>query len=140
LACLKTLRFIAALFSHPSAAELQAILTDDASVERDGLLELLFSPDEALQVEPKTCWPFHSAASLDTEAVAARLHGRRWRDLSGSADGRGELPVALDAAIGPRLTSELRIGRNIPAPAADVIDAYSPVTPASLLMMRNAPL
>ena len=47
----ETVRFIDSTFAHPSAAELSALLTDDAVPERDSLLELLFSPDEALQIE-----------------------------------------------------------------------------------------
>jgi len=66
-------------FSHPSAAELQAILTDEASVEGNGLLELLFSPNEALQASSKTCWALHSARVSDTEAVGRPPgNGRRW--------------------------------------------------------------
>jgi len=136
----ETLRFIDGTFSHPSAAELQAILTDDASVERDGLLELLFSPDEALQVELENLLALPQRASLDTEAVAARLARTPLAVIFRFPDGRGELPVALTPLLAHRLTSELRIGRNIPAPAADVIDAYLTGYARQRLrvMMRNA--
>ena len=45
-----TLRFIDSTFSQPSAAELAAILKDDDAPEGDSLLELLFAPDDALQI------------------------------------------------------------------------------------------
>lgn len=47
----EVLRFIDSTFFNPTAAELAAVAGDESASERDPLLELLFAPDEAFQVE-----------------------------------------------------------------------------------------
>ena len=42
--------FIDSTFSNPTINELQAILDDDTNCEGDTLMELLFFPDETIQV------------------------------------------------------------------------------------------
>jgi hypothetical protein len=118
----ETLRFIDGTFSDPSAAEVEATLEDDASVERDSLLELLFSPDEALQIELENLLAIQHRANPDAEEVAARLAMAPLAVIFRFPGGRGELKVALTPRLARRLTSELRITRNLPAPAAEVID------------------
>jgi hypothetical protein len=49
-----TQRFIDSTFSHPSAAEVLAILADESNCERDSLVELVFFPDETMQVGLET--------------------------------------------------------------------------------------
>ena len=46
-----TQHFIDSTFSNPSVSELEEILQDDSNCERDSLLELLFFPDESLQLQ-----------------------------------------------------------------------------------------
>jgi len=136
----ETLRFIDGTFSDPSAAEVEAILKDEASVERDSLLELLFSPDEALQVELENLLALPHRTSPDAQEVAARLTMAPLPVIFRFPDGRGELQVALTPPLARRLTSGLRIGRNLPAPAVDAIDVnFSGRTRQRLrVMIRNA--
>jgi hypothetical protein len=136
----ETLRFIDGTFSDPSAAEVEAILKDEASVERDSLLELLFSPDEALQVELENLLALPHRSSPDAQEVAARLTMAPLPVIFRFPDGRGELQVALTPPLARRLTSGLRIGRNLPAPAVDAIDVnFSGRTRQRLrVMIRNA--
>ena len=42
--------YIDSTFSSPTIKELQAILDDDSNCEGDTLMELLFFPDESIQV------------------------------------------------------------------------------------------
>ncbi|MCK7504216.1 MAG: hypothetical protein MZV70_09055 [Desulfobacterales bacterium] len=75
----ETLRFIDSTFSHPSAAELAAHRsTDDAAPERDSLLELLFSPDEAsADRDLERRLGLAGRNRYDRKQVIARLAGRR---------------------------------------------------------------
>ena len=43
--------YIDSTFSHPTIEELEDILADDSNCEKDSLVELLFFPDESMQVE-----------------------------------------------------------------------------------------
>ena len=45
------LHFIDSTCFNPTAAELAAVAGDESASERDPLLELLFTPDEAFQIE-----------------------------------------------------------------------------------------
>jgi hypothetical protein len=136
----ETLRFIDGTFSHPSAAELQSILTDDALLERDSLLELLFSPDESLQLELENLLALPQQGDPDAEEVAVRLAMTPLAVSFRFADGRGELQVALTLPLARRLTSALRIGRDLPAPVAGRINACgtAPARRRLRVMLRNA--
>jgi hypothetical protein len=136
----ETLRFIDGTFSDPSTAEVEAVIKDEASVERDSLLELLFSPDEALQVELENLLALPHRSSPDAQEVAARLTMAPLPVIFRFPDGRGELQVALTPPLARRLTSGLRIGRNLPAPAVDAIDVnFSGRARQRLrVMIRNA--
>ena len=43
--------YIDSTFSNPTVKDLEAILADDANCEKDSLMELLFFPDESLQIQ-----------------------------------------------------------------------------------------
>ncbi len=46
-----TLHYIDSTFSNPSTGELEKLLKDESSCETDSLLELLFYPDESMQLQ-----------------------------------------------------------------------------------------
>ncbi|MBW2706717.1 MAG: hypothetical protein JRD84_10465, partial [Deltaproteobacteria bacterium] len=43
--------YIDSTFSNPTIEELQTILGDDANCEKDSLMDLLFFPDESMQIQ-----------------------------------------------------------------------------------------
>ncbi|MCK5205289.1 MAG: hypothetical protein KAR15_15505, partial [Desulfobacterales bacterium] len=45
-----TLHYIDSTFSNPSIGELEELLQDESSCETDSLIELLFFPDESVQL------------------------------------------------------------------------------------------
>jgi hypothetical protein len=121
-----TLRFIDSTFSQPSAAELAEILRDETAAERDSLLELLFSPDEALQIELEPQLTLPDGGGAAEEEVAARLAAAAPTVTFRFPDGRGELAAALTEALACRLVRGLGIGRKLPASAAEAIEAVVP--------------
>ena len=46
-----TLHYIDSTFSNPSIGELEELLQDESSCETDSLIELLFFPDESVQMQ-----------------------------------------------------------------------------------------
>jgi hypothetical protein len=46
-----TLHYIDSTFSNPSIGELEELLQDESSCEADSLIELLFFPDEPVQIQ-----------------------------------------------------------------------------------------
>jgi len=86
----ETLRFIDGTFSDPRLRS-GAILKDEASVERDSLLELLFSRMKPSRSSSKTCWP-SPPHKPDAQEVAAADHSAV-AGIFRFPDGRGELQV-----------------------------------------------
>jgi hypothetical protein len=136
----ETLSFIDSTFSHPSAAELAAILGDDAAPERDSLLELLFSPDEDLQLALEDFLDARQEASPAPQEVLARLAAAPLTAVFRFPDGRGTLAAAMTAELARRMVFGLRIDRALPAAIAAVIDACAAGCSGRRLrvMLRNA--
>lgn len=136
----ETVRFIDSTFSHPSAAELAAILADEAAPERDSLLELLFSPDEDLQIEVEDLLDDRPETGPPPEAVAARLAAAPLAVPFRFPDGRGRLEAPLTQALARRLVLGLRIDRTLPAAVAAVVhtDVAGPCRRRLRVMLRNS--
>jgi hypothetical protein len=116
-----TLRFVDATFSQPSAAELAAILEDAAAPECDSLLELLFAPDDALQIELEDRLSLQAREPPASEAVVTGLTSAPLTVRFRFPDGRGTLEVALTPHLARRLVDGLRIDRELPPKVAEVI-------------------
>jgi hypothetical protein len=120
----EVLRFIEATFSNPSTGELAAILADESNGERDSLLELLFSPDEPIQLELEEFLALHSSEAVDAGRVVEIL----CRTVPSVAFVRPEgdsLMAAITPALALRFVRQLRIDRPIPPPIAAVIDSQT---------------
>ena len=109
----ESVRFIDSTFSNPSAAEIARRLADESDPERDGLLELLLSPDEdhRVAIEPL----LEPAADVDESEIARRLLRDVGRVRFRLPDGRGAFEVVLTAALARGFVAGLAIGRRIPA-------------------------
>jgi hypothetical protein len=137
----ETLRFIDSTFSPPSAAALAVILQEDSAPESDSLLELLFSPDEPLQIELEERLglpPGEEAPSA--EEVVGRLVAAPQAVAFRFPDGRGVLEFVMTAPLARRLVSGLGIDRVLPHAVAEVIAANVPGPAGQRLrvMLRNA--
>jgi hypothetical protein len=135
-----TVRFIDSTFSHPSPAELGAIIADDADPERDSLLALLFSPDEPLQIELESRLNRLQGETAAAEEVVACLETAPLTVKFGFPDGRGVLEAALTPPLARRMIDGLRIDRALPAGVDEAIEAAAPGRSGNRLrvMLRNA--
>ncbi len=135
-----TVRFIDSTFSHPSAAELAAIIDDDADPERDSLLALLFSPDEPVPIELESRLSRLQGETPSAEEVVARLVAPPLPVRFRFPDGRGVLEVVLATALASRLIHGLGIDRVLPAGVHETIAAAAPGRCGNRLrvMLRNA--
>ncbi|MFZ0241277.1 MAG: hypothetical protein WAL90_06470 [Desulfobacterales bacterium] len=98
--------YIDATYAHPSPTDLKRILGDESDPDREGLLELIFFPDERLQQNIEELLPEEGGLELaDVEALAADLTARRLRCALVFPDGRLAIdfqPHAVDSFL-PRL-------------------------------------
>jgi hypothetical protein len=106
------LHFIDSTFSHPTAAELAVVAGDESASEHDPLLELLFTPDEAFQVELEETL---AGRGLDAERVAGLLCRPPLQVRFRFPDARGALGLEMTPPLARHFVSQLRIDRTIPA-------------------------
>jgi len=118
----EVMRFIDSTFSDPSAAELAAILGTDADSERDSLLELLFSPDESIQLELEEFLVTKGSRGLNEEGrVVERICRPPLTAAFRLPENRGVVNVAVTPRLARRFVYQLKIDRLIPeSVAADI--------------------
>jgi hypothetical protein len=118
----EVMRFIDSTFSDPSAAELAAILGTDADSERDSLLELLFSPDESIQLELEEFLVTKGSSGLNEEGrVVERICRPPLTAAFRLPENRGVVNVAVTPRLARRFVYQLKIDRLIPeSVAADI--------------------
>jgi hypothetical protein len=147
----EVLHFIDSTFFNPTAAELAAVAGDESASERDPLLELLFAPDEAFQVELEETLP---GGRLDEEQVAGLLCRPPFQVRFRFPDARDAFGLEMTLPLARHFVSQLRIGSPIPADlsqalesAADAGDRYrarvlirnarAPLTAATVAFLRD---
>ena len=92
------LGYIDATFSNPSVKDLEGIVADESDPEREGLLELIFFPDEPMQQKLEELLPEEGGLEQgDVDAVAAELSARRIHTALVFSDRRGRLAVGARA-------------------------------------------
>lgn len=117
----EVMRFIDSTFSDPSAAELAVILGSDADSERDSLLELLFSPDESIQLELEELLVTKGSRGLNEGRVVERICRPPLTAAFRLPENRGVVNVAVTPRLARRFVYQLKIDRLIPeSVAADI--------------------
>jgi hypothetical protein len=129
----------AALFP-PDPDRLSAFLKDDGDGQRDSLLDLIFSPDEAVQIDME---PLLEAArcSPDDEAwLLARLKDRVIDARILMPEGRFLVKTAVPSAIKSQYLARLAVCRQLDARVAAAVENYvSPARQAVVkVRLRNA--
>jgi len=117
------MRFIDSTFSEPSAAELAAILNAESDSERDSLLELLLSPDEAVQLDLEELLNELAPFEMDAEAMVAILSRPTLSVEFRLPQNRGAIHVAMPPDHIRRFLRPLHIDRSIPMPLAAAVEA-----------------
>lgn len=134
------LHYIDSTFSNPSLPELEEILGDDANCEKDSLLELIFFPDPALQVQLEDLLESGNFQVEDEEKISRRLAAKKLQTTLLFPAGRGRLPLAVPGwAIG-RFISHLNIFKKPDPALVDAIRRYVPQAHQALckVKLRNA--
>ena len=108
------LGYIDATFSNPSVKDLEGIVADESDPEREGLLELIFFPDEPMQQKLEELLP--EAGGLgqnDVDAVAAELYTRRIHSALVFSDRRDRLAVDFPPGLVTTFLQRLNLTRRI---------------------------
>ncbi len=108
-----TQHYIDSTFSNPSIDTLAALVKDEANCETDSLLELLFFPDESLQLQLEqmidaVCFEKHDERAIE-DMVCTQLFQTRicFRD------GRGSFGMAVSPANMAQFIARLNLSRPL---------------------------
>jgi hypothetical protein len=114
--------YIDSTFSNPTIIELEAILQDDSNCEKDPLMELLFFPDESMQLELEEMLEFLQLDKPDEDTVADALcRGPLRVDLCLPQD-RGSIELELPHGVIPGFIARLHIAKHLNPKLREVIN------------------
>jgi hypothetical protein len=106
-----TQHYIDSTFSNPSAVELEELLQDDSSCETDSLLELLFFPDESVQVQLEPLLDRTRFQKQDERKIQDMVLAKPLQAHFRFSDGRGALHMAAAPSSMAQFIARLNLTR-----------------------------
>lgn len=120
------LHYIDSTFSNPSLQELEEILCDESNCEKDSLLELIFFPDQTLQVQLEDLLESHDFGTEDEEKLSRALIAKRLQTTLLFPAGRGRLTLAVPDWALERFICRLNISKKPDPAIMNAIRLYVP--------------
>ena len=117
--------YIDSTFSNPSIEELQAILQDDSNCEKDSLMELLFFPDEAMQLALEEILENLQIGKQDEDNVLEALRRESLQVNMRLPEGRGSLNLILPHEVAPGFIARLHISKHLNEKLREAINKYA---------------
>jgi len=116
--------YIDSTFSNPTVKELESILADDANCEKDSLMELLFFPDESMQVQLEKTLERYKPQDEDASSILTYLCGDPLQVTFRFEDDRGALKLQIPADVIRQFLLRLKISRHLEANLIESICNY----------------
>ena len=117
--------YIDSTFSNPTIEELQAILQDDSNCEKDSLMELLFFPDETMQLELEEMLESLQLCKPDEDKVRGALCREKLPVMMRLPEDRGTIDLVLPHEVAPGFIVRLHIAKHLDGKLREVIDKYA---------------
>ena len=116
------IHYIDSTFSNPSIEELQAILQDDSNCEKDSLMELLFFPDETMQLELEEMLESYRLGEPDEDMVKDALCRESVQVMIRFPEDRGTIELVLPQEVAPGFIARLHIAKHLDGKLREVIN------------------
>jgi len=116
------IHFIDSTFSNPSLEELQTLLHDESNCEKDSLIELLFFPDEAMQLELEALLETLRLRQQDETQLLNFLCREPLTTVFRFPQKKDTLNLSLPQDAVPVFISRLRIAKHLDPKLRDAID------------------
>ena len=117
--------YIDSTFSNPTIKELQTILADDSNCEKDSLMELLFFPDESMQIQLEEMLESLQLGNQDEKNVLDTLGRDSLQVNMRLPEDRGSLNLILPHAVAPEFIARLHISKHLDGKLREVINKYA---------------
>jgi len=109
----EVVQYIDSTFSNPTIEELNNILQDDSNCEKESLVELLFFPDENIQLQLEEFLENDSFEQEDEEKILNYLCQKPLLIVFHFADKRGAFSFAIPEATARQFVKRLNISKQI---------------------------
>jgi len=105
--------YIDSTFSNPTIEELQTILGDDANCEKDSLMDLLFFPDESMQIQLEETLERYRPENEDRNNILTYLCRDPLQVTFHFEDDRGRLKLQIPEDVIPQFLTRLKISKHL---------------------------
>jgi hypothetical protein len=131
------IHYIDSTFTNPTISELQSILHDDSNCEKDSLMELLFFPDESMQIQLEELLENLQMSKPDEKKVLDSLCRESPQVTVRFPEERGSLNLILPQEGVPAFVSRLRISKHLDSFVFQNTWTESCVSPSIFLPTRT---
>ena len=108
-----TQHYIDSTFSHPNIEELDKLLQDESSCETDSLMELLFFPDESVQMQLEELLEDTRIQLKDESAIQTQICSQSFQTRFRFSDGRGTLKMKVTPTHVNAFMERLNLTRSL---------------------------
>ena len=108
-----TQHYIDSTFSHPTIAEIDALLQDEYSCETDSLMELLFFPDESVQLQLEDLLEDTQLQPEDEQVIQTLVCNQPFQTRFRFHEGRGTLKMEVTPAHVNAFVERLNLTRSL---------------------------
>jgi hypothetical protein len=122
----ETQHYIDSTFSNPSVDEFEALLQDESSCETDSLMELLFFPDESLQLQLEEIIEDTHFQRRDEQEIQKRVCSKPLQTQIRFSDGRGTLKKMVTSSNANQFIERLNLSRCLDPKLRSTITRYVP--------------
>ena len=123
-----TLHYVDSTFSNPSSEALKNLLQDESSCETDSLRELLFFPDESVQLQVEGMLEDIQFREQDEQKIQKLVCSEPLQTRIRIPDNRGTLGLEVTPANVTQFIAHLHLSRNLNPKLTAAINAH--VSPA----------
>lgn len=117
--------YIDSTFSNPTNEELQTILHDDSNCEKDSLMELLFFPDETMQLALEEMLENLQLGKPEEDKVRDALCRESLQVEMRLPKDRGSINLVLPHEVIPGFIARLDISKHLDGKLREVINKYA---------------
>ena len=116
--------YIDSTFSNPSINELEEIINDEHNCERDSLIELLFFPDESMQIKLEEFLESEDFKKEDEEKVLSCILDKKLLTTISFPESEDSLKFFLPKSSAIQFLSRLNISRKLNKRLIEAIDEF----------------
>jgi hypothetical protein len=116
--------YIDSTFSNPTIKELQTILADDSNCEKDSLVELLFFPDESMQIQLEETLERYRPQNEDENKILTDLCRDPLQVTFRFEDDRGTIKLQIPEDVTRQFLRRLNISKHLDANLIESIANY----------------